>query len=75
MFLMTFSKKCERCGLRYPEDEETCSHCRNMSDGEVVKLKDEHQKQLSRVKLKAPYLLSVILLTFSVIIWFLFLAK
>lgn len=42
-----FSKKCNRCELRYPEKETQCPHCKDLSDSEVEQLKirieEEHE--------------------------------
>lgn len=40
-----FSRKCGRCGLRYPEREPACIHCANLSDREVEALKQEIREQ------------------------------
>lgn len=34
-----FSRKCKRCGLRYPRREASCIHCNNLSDRELADLK------------------------------------
>lgn len=40
------TKKCGRCGLRYPNEEINCTHCTGLSDQEVEVLRkrcnDEH---------------------------------
>lgn len=38
-----FTKKCLRCGLRYPRKETACTHCTNLSDREVQALQEEYE--------------------------------
>ena len=40
-----FSKKCDRCGLRYPEKETSCTHCAGLSDKEVEELRTRHEDE------------------------------
>jgi len=40
-----FSKKCKRCGLRYPRTEKRCVHCTGLSDTEVEALLIEKKKE------------------------------
>ena len=40
-----FTKKCERCGLRYPKKEVACSHCSDLSDQEVHDLKARYENE------------------------------
>lgn len=35
------TKKCTRCGLLYPKDENECSHCSELTDKEVINLKED----------------------------------
>jgi len=42
---LKLTKKCNRCGLLYPKDEEQCSHCSNLSDQEVLELKDNFKNE------------------------------
>jgi len=37
-----FSQVCERCGLWYPKKEAECTHCKDLGDPEVAKLKEEY---------------------------------
>ena len=37
-----FTKKCPRCGLRYPQKEAACTHCTNLSDWEVKELQEKY---------------------------------
>jgi ribosomal protein L37E len=39
------TKKCKRCGLRYPAKEESCTHCTGLSDKEVEVLKEQYQNE------------------------------
>jgi len=34
------TKPCERCGLRYAEDLDVCSHCGTLNDQELCELKE-----------------------------------
>ena len=34
------TKKCERCGLGYPEKEEHCPHCHDISDADLPRFKE-----------------------------------
>ena len=40
-----FSKKCKRCGLRYPRQEVQCVHCSNLTDVEVEELLQQKKKE------------------------------
>ena len=40
-----FSKKCKRCGLRYPGKELECVHCSNLTDVEVKELLRQKKKE------------------------------
>jgi len=40
-----FSKKCKRCGLRYPRKEVQCVHCSNLTDVEVEELLQQKKKE------------------------------
>lgn len=40
-----FTKKCKRCGLRYPKKEAACSHCDGLSDQEVQNLKSRYHNE------------------------------
>lgn len=37
------TKSCDRCGLRYPEDEESCPHCKDIHDSELAGFKEHIQ--------------------------------
>lgn len=39
------TKPCERCGLRYPEDEVQCTHCKDISDAQLPAFKDHINAQ------------------------------
>jgi len=34
------NQQCERCGLLYPKDEEKCTHCGNLDEGQLHTLKE-----------------------------------
>ena len=40
-----FTRKCKRCGLRYPRGEQACSHCTGLSEGEVQALKEKYENE------------------------------
>jgi len=40
-----FTKKCQRCGLRYPKKEAVCSHCDGLSNQEVQDLKARYENE------------------------------
>lgn len=42
---LRLSKKCQRCGLRYPFSAEQCIHCADLSDSEVDDLKIRIKQQ------------------------------
>lgn len=39
------SQRCERCGLRYARNEETCPHCRDLDDSELEEFLDDLARQ------------------------------
>ena len=65
-----FSKKCKRCGLRYPGKEIQCAHCSNLTDAEVEELlqqkKKEHKTSASIGKLFF-YIAILIIIGFAII--------
>lgn len=34
------NQQCERCGLLYPKDEEKCTHCGNLDEGQLHTFKE-----------------------------------
>jgi len=38
-------KKCKRCGLKYPTENDICTHCHGLSDNEVALLKVNFKRQ------------------------------
>ena len=34
------NQKCERCGLLYPKDEEKCTHCGDLDEGQLNTFKE-----------------------------------
>ena len=42
---VSFSKKCKRGGLRYPRKKQACVHCENLSDSEVMGLKERIKEE------------------------------
>lgn len=39
------SRKCERCELQYDIEEQECPHCHNLTDAEVVLLKEKMENE------------------------------
>ncbi len=62
------TKKCQRCGLRYPRKEKECSHCKNLTDREVenlrAKMEEEHESNKNMGRLFMY--ISLLLLAFMV---------
>jgi hypothetical protein len=44
---LRFTKKCPRCGLRYPEKEPVCPHCDGLSDEQVRRVRLRHRDALA----------------------------
>lgn len=67
---MRHSKKCHRCGLLYDENESHCTHCKELSDEEVVKLRKnvEMQNQENKKLGMLFFFICAILLLFMVLI-------
>jgi len=42
---ISFTRKCRRCGLRYPEQETVCPHCNGLTDEQVRKIRLRHQNE------------------------------
>ena len=42
-----FTKKCSRCGLRYPEKDSVCPHCDGLTDEQVRSVRMRHKSQLA----------------------------
>jgi uncharacterized membrane protein YvbJ len=60
------TQKCERCGLRYAFDSESCPHCPELSDEEVVLLREKlvrQQKRHARLGMKM-FLVAAVLFVF-----------
>ena len=64
-----YSKKCDRCGLRYPIEEENCVHCFKLSDKEVGELKLKiDEEQISNKNLGHLFFYICILLLIGMIV-------
>ena len=50
-------KYCERCELYYDETLEKCSHCSDLTDSEVIALKEEQEDTLESNAHLGKYLL------------------
>ena len=65
------TKKCKRCGLRYPQKESICIHCTGLSEQEVHELKEKYKNEqqgnanLGRLFLYIAMLILVGMLIFS----------
>ena len=44
---ISFSQKCKRCGLRYPEKASVCPHCEGLTDDQVRRIRLRHQNSLA----------------------------
>jgi hypothetical protein len=40
-----FTRRCQRCGLRYPKADAACPHCTGLTEREVQELKDRHEDE------------------------------
>ena len=54
--------KCQRCGLRYPHDDDKCIHCGHLDDDGLKVLLDKLHKQAQSNKRLGFILLSLSLL-------------
>lgn len=43
--LIRRSRRCERCGLRFPRKKIQCPHCADLGDREVLDLKERMQEE------------------------------
>lgn len=39
------SRKCPRCGLRYPARKKNCSHCTGLNDRELERLYERRERE------------------------------
>lgn len=68
---MRRTKRCKRCGLRYPIDATRCTYCSGLPDGEIEALKQRVSEahagnaRLGRWLLIAAILLTLLLLIIS----------
>ncbi len=42
-----FTRKCKRCGMRYPENEPVCPHCDGLTDDQVRRIRLRHASYLA----------------------------
>lgn len=40
-----FTRKCQRCGLRYPRNDTVCPHCAGLTDQQVSDIKARHERE------------------------------
>lgn len=65
------TRKCKRCGLRYPQKESVCTHCTGLSEQEVHELKARYKNEqkgnanLGRLLLYIAMLIFIGMLIFS----------
>ena len=68
---ISLTKKCKRCGLRYPQKESICVHCTGLSEQKAHKLKERYKNEqqgnanLGRLFLYIAMLILVGMLIFS----------
>ncbi len=62
------TKKCQRCGLRYPRKEKECSHCKNLTAREVEDLRAtmEEEHESNKIIGRLVMYISVLILAFLV---------
>ena len=64
---IVITKKCPRCQLRYRWKEKQCSHCSDLSDYEVEKLKARYQEEhKGNAQLGRWFLFSAIILIIAI---------
>jgi hypothetical protein len=64
------TRKCKRCGLRYPAKADHCVHCHDLSDAEVESLKQHHRnQQLSHGNLGQLFLYIAIIVMIGMIVF------
>ncbi|MCP3923536.1 MAG: hypothetical protein GY714_13235 [Desulfobacterales bacterium] len=67
------TKKCLRCGLRYPANELLCVHCDDLADKEVEELKKSHEKELQASQnLGVIFGIMVVAHLFTIFLWKIF---
>ncbi len=66
---LRYSRKCERCGRRYPEKEINSVHCHDLSDREVEELKLRiEEEHISNVNLGYLFFYIFIVLIIGMIV-------
>ena len=40
-----FTRKCHRCGLRYPKNDTVCPHCSGLTDQQVAEVKARRERE------------------------------
>ena len=69
---ISLTRKCKRCGLRYPQKESVCMHCTGLSDQEVEELKTRYKnEQKGNANLGRLLLYIAALILIGMIIFFL----
>lgn len=66
-----FSKKCNRCGLRYPKKANECVHCNGLSDAEMDEMllkKSEAHKNTRNIGKLFLYLTALIVIGFLILL-------
>ena len=62
------SRQCSRCGLQFNKREDTCPHCKNLTNPEALKLKGDLQEENSELGKNFIYLCVGILLLLIILI-------
>ncbi len=63
------TRKCQRCGLRYPKEAEKCTHCGELGERELNQLRqtiDEHRQSNRRLGL--IFVVAAVLLLFGLLL-------
>ncbi|QDP01052.1 hypothetical protein [Thalassotalea sp. PS06] len=40
------TRKCSRCGLKYPAKDEVCKHCKGLNETQIKALQEHHQQSM-----------------------------
>ena len=67
---IVITKKCPRCNLRYPEKENQCTHCSNLTEQEVEELKIRYkEEQRGNANLGGLFLFFGVLIAIGVLLF------
>lgn len=63
------TKKCDRCGLRYPKDAEKCPHCGELGERELQELKEKIQEhRRSNKRLGLMFVIAAVIVIFGLLL-------